>query len=130
MKKIYALMTLATLSLALSSCGDDWEYWNSPLLGHWEKVSVIENGREYDLEIGEYEEYTFYDNGTGVYRNEFGTRVHFDWYERSGHRVEMRFDDGIDEYLYYEFEGDYLLLYENSSRRDGRVFRYAGRARY
>ena len=62
MKKIYALMTLVTLSLALNSCGDDWEYYNSDLLGTWEKVSVIENGREYELLAGEYEEYTFYDN--------------------------------------------------------------------
>ena len=130
MKKIYALMTLVTLSLALSRCGDEWEYWDSDLIGHWEKVSVIENGREYDLEVGEYEEYTFYDNGTGVYRNEYGTRVRFDWYERSGRWVEMRFDDGLDEYPYYEFEGNYLILYDNSSHRDGRVFRYAGRSRY
>ena len=128
MKKIYALMTLVTLSLALSSCGDEWEYWNSDLLGHWEMVSVIENGHEYDLAIGEYEEYTFYDNGTGVYRNEFGTRVRFDWYERSGRRVEMRFDDGITEVFYYEFEGDYLIFYETSSLRNGWVFRYAGRS--
>ena len=128
MKKIYALMTLVTLSLALSSCGDEWEFWNSDLVGHWEMVSVIENGQEYDLAIGEYEEYTFYDNGTGVYRNEFGTRVRFDWYERSGRRVEMRFDDGITEVFYYEFEGDYLIFYETSSLRNGWVFRYAGRS--
>lgn len=128
MKKIYALMTLVTLSLALSSCGDEWEFWNSDLVGHWEMVSVIENGQEYDLTIGEYEEYTFYDNGTGVYRNEFGTRVRFDWYERSGRRVEMRFDDGITEVFYYEFEGDYLIFYETSSLRNGWVFRYAGRS--
>ena len=128
MKKIYALMTLVSLSLALNSCGDDWEYYNSDLLGTWEKVSVIENGREYDLLAGEYEEYTFYDNGTGVYRNEFGTRVGFDWYERGYRKVEMLFDDGLNEYLYYEFEGNYLILYGDSSRRDGRVFRYAGRS--
>ena len=128
MKKIYALMTLVTLSLALSSCGDDWEYWNSDLVGHWEMVSVIENGQEYALEYGEYEEYTFYDNGTGVYRNEFGTRVRFDWYERGSRKVELRFDDGITEVYYYEFEGDYLIFYETSSRRYGWVFRYAGRS--
>ena len=53
MKKLYTLLTLATLLVAMSSCGDDY-YRDSELLGRWQMISVIENGYEYELEIGEY----------------------------------------------------------------------------
>ncbi len=127
MKKIYSLLTIVTLMVTLTGCGNDYRY--SDLLGRWELVSVIENEYEYELERGEYEEYTFYDNGTGIYLNEFGTRVDFYWDEYS-RKVDIRFSDGIIEHLYYEFDRDYLILYDTSSRRNGRVFRYAGGRRY
>ena len=124
MKKIYTLLTLATLLVAMSSCGHD--YYNSDLLGRWEKVSVIENGYEYELERGEYEQYIFYNNGTGIYVNEFGTRVDFYWDEYGYDRVNIRFSDGITEYLYYSFDRGYLILWETASHRNGRVFQYTG----
>lgn len=124
MKKIYTLMMMFTLMVALSSCGDDYYY--SDLLGRWQKVSVIENDYEYDLARGEYEEYVFFDNGTGLYQNEYGTRVDF-WWDEYGHdRVHIRFSDGIVEDLYYRFEGSYLIMSDTPSFRNGRVFRYAG----
>ena len=125
MKKLYTLLTLATLLVAMSSCGDDY-YRDSELLGRWQMISVIENGYEYELEIGEYEENTFYRDGTGLYVNEFGTRVDFYWDQRGYDRVEMRFADGINEYLYYEFDRGDLILWDTASRRTGRVFRYYG----
>ena len=126
MKKIYTLLALAILMLVMSSCGDDYYYRSSDLLGRWQKISVIDEGYEYDLVVGEYEEYIFYDDGTGIYQNEMGTRVDFFWDERGYNKVDIRFSDGITEYLYYEFDRGDLILWDTSSRRNGRVFRYSG----
>ena len=126
MKKIYTLLTLAILFVAMSSCERSIYYYSSDLLVRWEKGSVIENGYEYELARGEYEQYIFYDNGTGIYVNEFGTRVDFYWDEYGHDRVNIRFSDGIDEYLYYSFDRGYLILWETASHRNGRVFEYTG----
>lgn len=125
MKRTYILMTLLAVMALLYSCET-----HSRLLGRWETVSIIQNGYEYDLARGEYEQYIFYDNGTGLYINEFGTRVDFYWDERSYGKLSMRFSDGIVETPYYEFDGNYLILWDNSMRRDGRVFRYTGGAHW
>ena len=128
MKKVYTILAAAIMMVAFSSCEDDYRF--SDLLGRWQLISVIEDGYEYEAESSEYEEYTFYDDGRGAYVNAFGTRVDFWWDERGHNKLDIRFDDGITEYLYYEFDRGDLILYENSSRRDGRVFRYAGGHRY
>ncbi len=127
MKKFYTMLALATMLVALSSCSRDYDYYrHSDLLGRWEKVSVIEDGREYELVRGEYEQYIFYDNGTGWYQNEMGTRVDFYWDERGYDKVEIRFRDGIIEALYYEFDRGDLILWDTPSRLNGRVFQYTG----
>ena len=125
MKKIYTMLTLAVLAVALGSCDHDVFY--SDLIGRWQLVAIIENGHEYDPIRGEYEEYTFYDNGRGMYLNEFGTRVEFWWDEYGRDRVHIRYSDGLNETLYWRVDGNYLELCDTPSFRTGRLFRYAGR---
>lgn len=116
MKKIYQLLVLVVLSIGLNSCYEDRPYYE-PFLGTWESVSYVENDYEYPLRHGEWHRYIFYSDGTGYYEQEDGLRTRFYWDEYSGHRLELRHSDGLNEYLYYDFDRRYLLLSTHSNFR-------------
>ncbi|MBR1882527.1 MAG: hypothetical protein IJ808_05855 [Muribaculaceae bacterium] len=120
MKKLYYLATLAVLMLAVTSCEDDDHYY---ILGHWEKVAVVENGYEYPLDYGEYEEYYFYDDGTGIYWSETGIQTEFFWNTDYNNQLYIRHSDGLTERLYYRMRHGELLLSEDWAFNNYRVFR-------
>lgn len=126
MKKIYSSLILLIMMMAVSSC--EINDYDSELLGRWQLVAILDNGYEYEPTAREYEEYTFYRGGSGLYYNDFGVRVDFWWDQHGYDRVDIRYSDGAPtEHLYYGFSRGDLVLYDNYSRRTGRIFRYAGR---
>lgn len=118
MRKIYSLLILMLMGIVMSSC-NRIEYYDIPFLGSWDAISYVEYDREYDLRPGEWHRYVFYSDGTGAYRQEDGLQTRFYWDEGTGGRIYVRHDDGLNETLYYDFDGRYLLL---STRYDFRTY--------
>lgn len=114
MKKIYYLLTLAALSLGLTSC-DGWDspYYVDDIVGSWEAYYGYDGYYEYDILGADVVRYDFYSNRTGryTYYSYYGlSYVDFDW-ETYGDRLYIRYYDGDFEHLYYSFDrhGNLLL---------------------
>ena len=86
MKKIYYMMLMAMMSVAMVSC-DDWD-WDSPyyvddIVGSWESYYGCDGYYEYDILGYDVVRYDFYANHTGrytYYSSYYGLDyVDFDW---------------------------------------------------
>ena len=133
MKKIYYMMIMAMMSVAMVSC-DDWD-WDSPyyvddIVGSWESYYGCDGYYEYDILGYDVVRYDFYANHTGrytYYSSYYGLDyVDFDW-DTYGNRLQIRYYDGDYEYLYYGYDrAGYLVLSLDSQFYRYTVYRPSG----
>lgn len=120
MKKIYSIMILALMGVVLSSC-NRVEFYDAPFLGTWDAVYYVENGYRDVLYRDEVHSYVFYSDGTGVYRgyDKYGYEYQdrFYWDEGVNGKLYLRYRDGGNQVLFYDFDRRYLLLTEDPSFR-------------
>ncbi len=116
MKRFLQLMMIVVIGLGFTSC-DNQYYNDAPFLGTWESIRYGENGYEYDLRLDEFHKYVFYSDGTGVYRQYDGLVTRFFWDDYPPNKLQLRQSDGLNEYLYYDFDGRYMLLSTHSNFR-------------
>lgn len=114
MKKIYYMMLMAMMSVAMVSC-DGWDspYYVDDIVGSWESYYGSNGYYDYDIYGYDVVRYDFYANHTGryTYYSYYGlSYVDFDW-DTYGNRLSIRYYDGDYEYLYYGYErnGDLVL---------------------
>lgn len=109
MRKLYSILVLAVLMLSLNSC-DERHRYHDPILGSWEAVSYVEGNYEYNINPQAYHRYSFYEDGTGIYVDDRGYRYDFIWDYGGSYQLRLRYHDGSVDWLYYDFDGRYLLL--------------------
>ena len=114
MKKIYYMLLLAVVSLAMNSCSDwDSPYYIDDLVGSWESEFGQDFYGTYDIRGYDVVRYDFYSNHTGryTYYSAYGLDyVDFDW-DTHGNHLNIRYYDGDYESLYYGFDDlGYLIL--------------------
>ena len=114
MKKIYYLMLLAFMSMAMTLC-DSWDspYYVEDIVGSWVSYYGHDGYGEYDILGYDVVRYDFYTNYTGryTYYSHYGlSYVDFDWNTR-GDRLIIHYYDGDVEYLYYGYDrnGDLIM---------------------
>ena len=123
MKKIYYMMLMAMMSVAMVSC-DGWDspYYVEDIVGSWESFYGSDGYLEGDILGYDVVRYDFYANHTGRYTYHsysyyayYGlSYVDFDW-DTYGNRLKIRYYDGDYEYLYYGFDrAGYLILSPDS----------------
>lgn len=123
MKKLYYIMLLAVMSIAMTSC-DGWDspYYVDDIVGSWESYYGHDGYVEYDIMGYDVVRYDFYANHTGryTYYSYYGlSYVDFDW-DTYGNRLYIRYYDGDSEYLYYGYDrAGYLIM-----ALDSRFYRY------
>jgi len=124
LKSIQAALVACVLMLALQGCESHYyDGYYHELLGTWRMTAVGENGYERDYYAGEYEQYTFYEGGTGVYYNEMYGTTYFEWNEVASGHVILYHDDGVIEDFYYNFDFDgYLIVSSSWDMYNYRVF--------
>lgn len=114
-------MIITTL-MTFTSCDEDNPFY-SPLVGEWE---LLED-RYGVVSQNMVDRFIFKDNGTGYYEgyNEYGQwdRWLISWSSYSDYRLTIRFEHGENWYFYWDFEGDYLYLYEDGNRMNYYVYR-------
>ena len=122
---------LAVITLALSSCDNDYwyGYHNHEVLGYWEADYAVDGGGSYTLYDNERDAYRFYSDGTGEYyyydRYGYWTRVSLRWEDRGGRRLWVRYSDGApSEYLDYDFDRYGYLLISRDNFDTYRGYRY------
>ena len=98
--------------------------YRSQLSGTWESISYVENDREYSIAYGDYERYSFFNDGTGVFTDEYGNRVDYYWDEYGRDQVKFRYFTGETVWAYYDFSRGDLLMTTDSSWRRYTVYRY------
>ncbi|MBP5498438.1 MAG: hypothetical protein J6X81_03605 [Muribaculaceae bacterium] len=119
MKRLTILLVTAMLAMGMSSCFDN----NYPFLGTWELVSIVEGDNEYEIYNSEREQYSFFDDGTGVYTDIYGSED-FYWNEQGGGRIHFRFlGSGLTDDLYYETRAGTLYLSGDVSFYNYRVYK-------
>lgn len=130
MKKIYYMMLMTMMSVAMVSC-DGWDspYYVDDIVGSWESYYGSNGYYEYDIYGSDVVRYDFYANHTGryTYYSYYGlSYVDFDW-DTYGNRLSIRYYDGDYEYLYYGYErnGD-LVLSLDSRFYNYTVYRASG----
>lgn len=123
MKKLYCMFALLLLTLSFSSC--ETERYSS-LLGRWERIAIVINDVEYDIGPGEWECYIFYEDGTGIYRNDYEAYDFF-WDNYGRDRLHIRYSDGKIDDLYYRFDRGDLELSPSINFYNGSIYRYTGR---
>lgn len=107
MKKIYTLLAVALMAVALASCDSDADLaydldgiWQGTIQGNYYYDRYHTSYSDYDTEIRFYQEGAFSNGGTGyeIDRDNYTgryTRSYFDWKVRNG-RIYMSYDDGYD----------------------------------
>ena len=130
MKKIYYLMLLAFMSMAMTSC-DSWDspYYVEDIVGSWVSYYGHDSYGEYDILGYDVVRYDFYSNYTGryTYYSRYGLDyVNFDWDTR-GDRLFINYYDGDREFLYYGYDrnGD-LIMATDSHFYNYTAYRPAG----
>lgn len=119
------LLVITMLVMLFQSCREPYrEFYRSELLGSWESISYVDNNREYSIPYGEYEVFSFYDNGTGRFIDEFGHRTDFYWTEYGRSEVEIRYFTGEIVRAFYDFSRGDLLMTTDASWRHYTVYRY------
>ena len=112
MKKIYYILLVAVISMTLSSCEEDYRWYESDLIGSWESSYGVDEYGEYDIRGYDVVRFDFYSNHTGryTYYSIYGLDyVDFDWRADRGF-LQIDYYDGTYENLYYDFDHGYLLL--------------------
>lgn len=123
MKKIYGILLMAVIAVALSGCDENDRY--DSLLGRWERVALRIDGYESSIRSGEWEQYIFFEDGTGIYSNDYESYdLYWDTYNHD--RIHIRYSDGMVDDLYYEVHGNTLELSPTTSFRDASIYRYTG----
>ncbi len=123
MKKIYHILSILLLTTVLSGC-ETGRY--SDLLGRWERIAIVIDNVEYNVRAGEWECYVFYEDGTGIYKNDY-EGFDFYWDDYSHERLHIRYSDGVVDDLYYRFNNGDLELSPTRSFYNGSIYRYTGR---
>ncbi|MBR1543979.1 MAG: hypothetical protein IJ626_03700 [Muribaculaceae bacterium] len=107
MRKLIIAFALVTMTLGLNSCLDNYRY---PFYGTWGLVSFVEGDLEYAIADNEYEEFSFFEDGTGMYSDIYG-RERFYWDEISTDRLRLRYmSSGLVEDVYYDYSHNTLFL--------------------
>lgn len=120
MKKIYNLLLVAVIAMAMTSC-DGWDspYRIDDIVGSWESYYGYNGAYEYDLVGIDVVRYDFYANYTGrytYYDPYYGPLyVDFDW-DTYGDRLVIRYYDGDYDYLYYGYDSRGFLILSTDSR--------------
>jgi len=135
MKKIYYMMLLASLSMAMASCsGWDSPYHVEDVVGSWVSEYGCDGYGEYDILGYDAVRFEFFSNYTGryTYFDYYGQRWELGFYwETRGDRLFINYDDGDWENLYYGFDKyGYLILstdryfYQYTAYRPGGFYYY------
>ena len=123
MKKIFSLLTLAVMSVMLTSCFDnDGPHYDPAFIGPWETVSYVKGNFEYPITPASWHRYVFYRDGTGYYEQD-DLRTQFFWDEIGPDRIEMRHSDGVVERRYWDVVRGELLLSQSYDFYDYYVYR-------
>lgn len=114
---ISALILSFTALLTLSSCDQDDPYY-SPLVGGW--ISSYDNAGPINVyNYDYYNEYYFYDNGTGQYCYYDNYRnlvaISFVWTSYNDNYVNIRYETGDSFNFYYHFINGYLEFSNQSN---------------
>ena len=115
------LLVVALLGVVALSCD---EPYRSHFYGTWESISFVQNGIEYSIGYGDYETYSFFDDGTGIYTNELGGRMDFYWDEYDYDQLKLRYFNGETVWVYYRFDRGDLLMTRDASWWNYWVYRY------
>lgn len=107
--------------------GYEWHRYETDLAGSWQSQYEVDGNSRWNISNDKIDIYTFDHNRTGVYYyyNDKGqwTSVGFIWGESNNKRGEIyvRYDDGVSETLYYDFNNNELLI-----SRQGNFYSYVG----
>lgn len=120
---IFPILIAITTLLVFTSCDDEDNPFYSPLVGEWE---LLED-RYGIVPQNMIDRFIFNDNGAGYYEgyNEYGKwdRWLISWSSYSDYRLVVRFEHGDNWYFYWDYDGDYLYLYEDGNRMNYYVYR-------
>lgn len=101
------LVVALAATVAFTSCETDEDY-SYLLRGTWTADYAGDNTGDHPLSEDEVDQYSFYDNGSGLYSyyNDLGqwVGVRFDWRENGSGSVALWYEDGINDVLYYDFD--------------------------
>ncbi len=108
------LMVALAATVAFTSCEPDDGYY-SYVAGTWTAEYAGDRSGEYDLGEYDIDQYSFYDNGTGIYSyyNDYHQWVslRFGWSDDGRNSLTLWYEDGINDRLYYDFDRyGYLIL--------------------
>lgn len=107
MKKFLISLALVAMTVGLNSCLKDYRY---PFYGTWRLVSFVEGDVEYAIDPIEFEEFSFFEDGTGVLYDRYG-REKFYWDEISNGCLRLKYlSSGLVEDLYYDYSRSTLFL--------------------
>lgn len=108
-KLLLPFVTLALLCVMFSSCGDDDDYYFSPLIGEWVLVSDDAGPVDYDQAV-----FQLYEDGNGTYTSyEWGDPyTYYIYWETDGDILYINFDDGQQWAYVWSVAGDYLYLHD------------------
>ena len=124
------MLLLAVISMTFVSC-DEWDspYYVDDIVGSWESYYGYDGYGEYDIMGYDVVRYDFYSNYTGRYTfySHMGLYyIDFVW-DTNAHRLQIWYDDGDYEDLYYGFnEYRYLVLSTSRRYRQYTVYRPVG----
>lgn len=113
--KSLLLTIVAVMAMSLSSC--DERFWRDDVLGTWGLIAYSDEYNEYSVGYHDYmyEEYVFYEDGSGFYTSNSGVRTQFYWDEYSSRHLVLKHSDGMVEDFYYRYDrGDLVMSHDPS----------------
>ena len=111
------MLLIAVVSMTVMSC-DEREWWDTPhftddLVGSWESYYEYDGYGEFDIRGFDVMRYEFYSDLTGRYTFFSSGRLYYiDFMWRAdGNRLQIWYDDGFNESMYYSFDfnGDLIV---------------------
>ena len=117
MKRFFYMLLLAVISMTVVSC-DEREWWDTPhitddVVGSWESYYEFDGYEEFDIWGSDVMRYDFYRDLTGRYTFFSAGRYYYiDFLWRTdGNRLQIWYDDGLIENMYYSFDlnGDLIV---------------------
>ncbi|MCM1521119.1 MAG: hypothetical protein NC039_00535 [Muribaculaceae bacterium] len=99
-----SLLTVLLITVTLtSSCNDEEEFYDNPLVGTWQMVAPLDEF---------YNEFTFYADGSGSYyvEDDWGSDTYYIYWYVYGNQLQVDFPDQMDS-MYFTWQSDGYTLY-------------------